>query len=189
MISLMYHDVYKGDPSESGFQNESAFQYKIAVSQFEKQIESILNYCKRIKKDVNDIVRFTFDDGGVSFYTVIAPTLEKYGLKGIFFISTKYIGTDGFMSRDMIKELSLRGHIIGSHSHTHPQNMAQLTYDDIVSEWTESASILSAILGKKIEVASIPNGYANKSVLSACIDTGFKIVYTSIPADANIYIW
>ncbi|MBD5390261.1 polysaccharide deacetylase family protein [bacterium] len=186
MVSLMYHDVYRDTPYESGFQNESAFQYKIAVTQFEKQIGAIVNYCKRIKRDVNDMVKFTFDDGGVSFYTVVAPTLEKYGLKGIFFVSTRYIGTSGFMTREMIKDLAYRGHIIGSHSHTHPQNMAQLSYEEIVSEWNESASILSAIIGKKIEVASIPNGYAGKSVLTACNKNGLKDIYTSVPAARDI---
>ena len=188
MVSLMYHDVYRDTPYESGFQNESAFQYKIAVTQFEKQIGAIVNYCKRIKRDVNDMVKFTFDDGGVSFYTVVAPTLEKYGLKGIFFVSTRNIGTSGFMTREMIKDLALRGHIIGSHSHTHPQNMAQLTYEEIVSEWNESSSILSAIIGKKIEVASIPNGYSGKSVLKACNNNGFKEIYTSVPVVRDIYM-
>lgn len=188
MVSLMYHDVYRDTPCESGFQNESAFQYKIALTQFEKQIGAIVNYCKRIKRDVNDMVKFTFDDGGVSFYTVVAPTLEKYGLKGIFFVSTSYIGTSGFMTREMIKDLASRGHIIGSHSHTHPQNMAQLSYEEIVSEWNESASILSEIIGENLKVASIPNGYASKSVFEACGNSGIDVVYTSEPIASCRYV-
>ena len=64
-------------------------------------------------------VLFTFDDGGVSFVTKAAPILEKYGHKGVFFVSTKYIGTPGVLSAGQVKELELRGHVVGTHSHSH----------------------------------------------------------------------
>lgn len=38
-VVLMYHDLYLHSSSESGFQNDSAFQYKIQVNEFEKQVE------------------------------------------------------------------------------------------------------------------------------------------------------
>ena len=78
----MYHDLYIQSGAESGFQNESAFQYKIQVDEFEKQVKAVVDYCR---EHIEIQVDFTFDDGGVSFLTLAAPILEKYGLKGIFF--------------------------------------------------------------------------------------------------------
>ena len=91
-IALMYHDVYKQSGTESGFQNESAFQYKISEEEFESHVKEISKYCVNNNVDV----LFTFDDGGISFLTIIAPILEKYNQKGIFFISTQYIDTPLF---------------------------------------------------------------------------------------------
>ena len=80
-------------------------------------------------------VLFTFDDGGISFLTIIAPILEKYNQKGIFFISTQYIDTPLFLTKKQIKELRERGHIIGSHSHSHPQNISELANSDLLEEY------------------------------------------------------
>ena len=37
-IVLMYHDIYCESVSESGFQNASAFQYKVQVDEFEAHV-------------------------------------------------------------------------------------------------------------------------------------------------------
>lgn len=187
-IVLMYHDVYKETPAESGFQNDSALPYKVKLTQFESQVAAISEVCYKMGRKIQDVVEFTFDDGGISFYTEIAPILEKYGLRGIFFISTKHIDTDGFMQKFMIKELSERGHIIGSHSHTHPGNISQLNYNDILEEWVQSAQILSQIIGSDINIASIPNGYYSREVLTACKNAGFEVIYTSKPSAKSVII-
>lgn len=176
MIVLMYHDIVTSADKGSGFQNESAFLYKVDELQFEKQV----------KKTQGDEVLFSFDDGGESFYTKAAPILEKYGMRGIFFISTKYIGTKGFLTERQIRELDGRGHIIGSHSHTHPVNMAALSREEVAYEWKESISILSRILGKKVEVASVPNGYNSKVVIEEAIMANINVLYTSMPTDKEV---
>lgn len=172
-IVLMYHCVCDDDSMPSGFQNVSAFQYKLDLKTFEEQIKQLAN--------VDNHVAFSFDDGGVSFYLVIAPVLEKYNQRGIFFISTKYIGTKGFLTIEQIRNLHLRGHVIASHSHTHPENIGALEYDEVVEEWKESVSILSEICGTCINVASIPNGYSSKKVIKAAKEAGISVLYTSVP--------
>ena len=178
MITLMYHDVFATSPSESGFQNESAFRYKIDIVSFERQIEIVKHVIEVKKWTKNDVV-FSFDDGGVSAYTIVAPLLEKHGFKGVFFISTKYIGTPGFLSVEHIKDLKSRGHIIGSHSHTHPANITEKNID-LQQEWLESKRILENICGE-IETCSIPNGYQSKNVFDIISKSGYQSVYTSCP--------
>lgn len=179
-VVLMYHCVYVNDIMESGFLNESAFLYKLSSSEFEKQVEAVVNYLHLNKLPLNNVV-FTFDDGGRSFLHIIAPILEKYGLRGIFFISTKYINTPGFLTRTEIKELADRGHVIGSHTHTHPSNITKLSDEEIEDEWKKSCSILHDILGCEMKIASIPNGYEGKKVRMKAQTAGIDVLYTSSP--------
>lgn len=171
-VCLMYHDIVTECDKSSGFQNDSAFQYKVLDSNFEKQVEQFEHHSN---------VVFTFDDGGVSFIEKAAPVLERYGKKGIFFISTKHIGMPGFLDNQQIKDLERRGHLIGSHSHSHPQNMAELSDVEIMEEWSTSSKILENILGHKIEIASIPNGYKSKKVIHSAWLAGYRVLYTSDP--------
>ena len=182
MINLMYHDVYEASPHESGFQNESAFRYKIESTTFERHIKIVESAIKEGFWKKGEVV-FTFDDGGVSAYTVVAPLLEKHGYKGVFFISTKYIGTPGFLNETQIKELKSRGHIVGSHSHTHPANITEKGVD-LKQEWLESKAILESLVGE-VDTCSIPNGYQSDDVLKSISSCGYKQVYTSRPSTAE----
>lgn len=178
-IHLMYHDVFEHDPCESGFLRDRDLPYKICVREFENHVKAISEYC--LQKDLpNDYVVFTFDDGGKSFYHVIAPILEKYGYRGLFFISTNYIGTDTFLTEGEIRELHKRGHIIGSHAHHHA-HMYSLTEGEIQSEWSMSVKILQNIIDNPITYASIPNGDMSKTVLNSACSCGIKHIYTSEP--------
>lgn len=78
----MYHDVYIKNPLETGFQSKGANIYKLSIDDFDKQISSLVKYKNKI--------RLTFDDGGISFHSVIAPILEKYGFKGFFFYFNRF---------------------------------------------------------------------------------------------------
>ena len=66
----------------------------------------------------------TFDDGGVSALQTTADLLEKYGWRGVFFVTTDRIGTPTFLNADHVRELHRRGHVIGSHSCSHPERMS-----------------------------------------------------------------
>lgn len=179
MVNLMYHCVYTQTVEESGFQFITSYPYKISSKEFESQVKSIVREFDG--EPIDDRVLFTFDDGGVSFIDVIAPILEKYGLTGVFFISTKYIGQPKFMTKEQIVELSKRGHIIASHSHNHPLNMSKMAYADILSEWKISKTILEGIINAPIRIASIPNGNGSENVYKAALEAGYEMLYTSIP--------
>ncbi|NLI35987.1 MAG: polysaccharide deacetylase family protein [Bacteroidales bacterium] len=180
IISLMYHCVYKDDILESGFINNTALAYKLRASVFENQVALIADYCIKNRKPMASVT-FTFDDGGISFYNIIAPILEKYGFKGTFFIPTAYIGTKGFLNKEQIVELYHRGHIIGSHSHTHPENLSELSPKQIDYEWQKSIDLLSTIIGNIVTVASIPNGFESKNIIESAKRYGITRLYTSNP--------
>lgn len=179
-IALMYHDIYNLSTKESGFQNSTAIKYKVQAEVFENQVKEIAKYLK-YKNLPFSTVEFTFDDGGVSFLTLAAPILEKYGFKGIFFIATSQIDKPGFLSKTQIIELRDRGHRIGSHSHSHPEDMSSLSQYEIIKEWQESQKIIADILGFPQSIASIPNGFYSKCVIKVMADAGIKEIYTSDP--------
>lgn len=175
-INLMYHDVVLESDKSSGFCHDGAFQYKVLKGDFAEHLEQA----------ADDDVCWTFDDGGLSALTEAAPMLEAKGLKGVFFIATKYIGTKGFLSEEDIRELDRRGHVIGSHSHTHPENLTRLSQEELQYEWQTSVDILERILGKKVTVASVPNGYDNKDVFETAYRAGIRIIYTSTPTNREV---
>ena len=187
VVALMYHDVFNLSVTESGFQNIGAIKYKISRQSFEDQIKTISNYCE--KQQINkESICLTFDDGGISFLTIIAPILEKYGFKGYFFISTKLINAFGFLTAKNIVELDVRGHIIGTHSHSHPKNISELSYWQIKSEWVESTVILKAILKKSIEHASIPGGFFSSASEKALFSIGVNVIFTSNPTSSIKFV-
>lgn len=184
-IVLMYHDVIKDDLCESGFNSPGANYYKIKESLFESHISTIADLITQGKIQSDNVV-LTFDDGGQSFYDIIAPILEKYGFIGHFFISTKYLGHHAFLSNEEVKGLSESGHIIGSHSVTHPSNIQALSNLERKIEWTESVALLESITGKKVTEISIPNGYYSSSDASLFGELGIKTIYTSRISDKFI---
>ena len=179
-IVLMYHDVYCRNKSESGFQNPRTYVYMISDQTFESHLRMITEW-RRSKRIPPQKILFSFDDGGGSGFTTIAPLLEKYDYKGIFFIATKYIGEQGFLTRSQIKELYDRGHLIGSHSHSHPVRLTSLSREEIDCEWEKSQRVLESILGFRPSVASIPNGYVSPYVLTSLAKVGICRVFTSEP--------
>ena len=166
---LMFHDVYRDSCAESGFQSIGANHYKINETLFTEQLKSFSR----------SSLIWTFDDGGVSFYSVIAPLLEQYNLRGHFFVVTDCIGSEGFLSAEQIRELYNRGHVIGSHSASHPENLGSLSYEARKEEWTKSVTFLNGLIGTQITEVSIPNGYFDFGDIPVLRELGISKVYTS----------
>jgi len=181
-ITLMYHDVYHNDIKESGFQNIGAIPYKLKSVEFDNQISAIAKFCDSGKMNKNELA-LTFDDGGESFHSIIAPILEKHGFKGYFFITTGLIGTKGFLNETQIVDLHNRGHIIGAHSHTHPKNISELSSVEIETEWTKSVKTLNRIILGKIKVASIPGGFYSEQSRIALKKNDIEYIFTSSPTN------
>jgi peptidoglycan/xylan/chitin deacetylase (PgdA/CDA1 family) len=130
----------------------------------------------------------TFDDGGVSAWTTVAERLEGRGWRGHFFIATDFINTPGVLSSEQIRDLHRRGHVVGSHSCSHPLQMRRLSSQDIFREWKDSAQILSSILGQMVQVASVPGGQYYEEVGHAASVAGIRVLFTSEPTDRHTHV-
>ena len=184
-LAIMYHDVVEnGDFESSGFPGEGAHVYKLRREDFEGHLDDIA----RATTAVGTVcqlegrpVLLTFDDGGVSSLHPIADLLESRGWRGHFFITTDRIGTPGFLSEAQLRELHRRGHVVGSHSRSHPTRMAALTRAELDGEWRESLARLSGVLGDGVKVASVPGGYYSREVGEAAAAAGVEALFTSEP--------
>src|SRR5262245_49786097 len=149
VISLMYHDVVeRATHQTSGFRSADAALYKLDPDLFGRHLAAINKVVSDNPILVTDLMTdkatsarpwmMTFDDGGVSSYATIADRLEMIGWRAHFFITTDYIGAPAFMSREQIRDLHRRGHIIGSHSCSHPLRFAARPRAELQREWKES---------------------------------------------------
>lgn len=177
-IALLYHEVID-DYSESGFQNKDNLAYMHKTEVFRKHLEIFKNHLNSgISKVENHL--FTFDDGGISNLKS-ARILEENYWKGIYFITTKRIETPGFLAKQDIRTLHQKGHIIGSHSHTHPMIFRSLTYVQMLEEWKVSKEILEEILGEEILHCSVPGGDSDLKTYESAVEAGFKYIFDSEP--------
>lgn len=123
----------------------------------------------------------TFDDGGVSAIEQTAPLLEAAGWRGHFFITTGKIGEPGFLDPSQIRQLHQRGHVIGSHSVSHPPRMSHCTTEQLHQEWRQSIQQLSDIVGCPVTTASVPGGFYAPRVAETAAEAGIKILFHSEP--------
>ncbi len=183
----MYHDVCD-DVNKSGFPGGDAALYKLSIAEFREQMLKIAAIPDRSPSVVTEVditgpktpLLITFDDGGKGAMTA-ADILDEQGWKGHFFVTTGRIDTDGFLTHKDIMDLFTRGHIIGSHSDSHPLRMAALSRKDLDNEWKTSISKLQDIVGSEILTASVPGGYYSDDVREAAMQNGIRFLFNSEP--------
>jgi peptidoglycan/xylan/chitin deacetylase (PgdA/CDA1 family) len=187
---LLYHDVFAESPRESGFGGGAAEHYKLSLTTFEGQLRrlgDVLDDPPLLVTGPRDLaghgvpVALTVDDGGVSYHSLVAQRLEARGWRGHCFVTTDCIGRRGFLHKHHLRELHARGHVIGSHSVTHPGRFAACAPEEMLREWRESRSTLQDILGAEITTASVPGGYFSLRVARAAATAGLKALFTSEP--------
>ena len=190
-VSLLFHDIYESDPAESGFVSPVADRYKLSVHELDAQLTGVAAVRRDAPLLATDPVGdgvphampflITSDDGGVSYYTHLADRLEVRGWRGHCFVATDFIGRPGFLDAAQIRELDERGHVIGTHSASHPRRFSALSFEQMLQEWSNSRKLLEDIVGHEISVASVPGGYYSGQVAVAARDAGLRTLFNSEP--------
>lgn len=181
-----YHEV-TDEPSASGFQRPGAMPYKLTRRAFGEHLDQIAASKIRPSRvtdiDFSQPGRFlvlTFDDGGKSA-AYAGDELSRRGWIGHFFVVSSLIGRRTFMASADIRHLASCGHIVGTHSHTHPDIFPALTPERMFEEWRTSADAISAILGAPCTTASVPGGDISPRVLASAARAGVRHLFTSEP--------
>lgn len=175
------------DPRSSGFQRPGALPFSLTRKAFGKSLERIAaGPCAPALVTDVDFCRpgrhllLTFDDGGASG-RYVADQLCQQGWRGHFFVVTSLIGTRTFLRKEDLRQLRSEGHLIGSHSHTHPNFFRDLPRSRMLEEWRVSAAILADLLGAPCVSASVPAGDISPTVLASAAEAGFRFLFTVEP--------
>jgi peptidoglycan/xylan/chitin deacetylase (PgdA/CDA1 family) len=132
----------------------------------------------------------SFDDGDETVYTQAFPIMREFGFTGINYLVTNYVGTQGYMSVDQLKELSAAGWEVGSHSVTH----SDLTSSKFLEfEIVHSRRNLEKMLGVPVRSFAYPFGQTNldlKFLVSRSYQAGMGlgVFLAQRPVDI-FYLW
>lgn len=184
--TLMYHDVVtRGDNDASGFAGAAAAHYKLDSEVFARHLAALANSSLHFgavntTSSPQSSCLLSFDDGGSSALAISAA-LDGYDMRGHFFITTSRIGQRSFVSTFDLRALRAAGHVVGSHSHTHPAEISRLPPRALDAEWRDSVACLNQHLGEPVVVASVPGGFYANHVAKAAAAAGIRYLFTSEP--------
>jgi len=182
-----YHEV-TDEPSTSGFQRPGAVPYKLTRRAFADHLDQMAASDRRPAR-VTDVdlsqpdgrfLMLTFDDGGTSA-VYAGDELCRRGWTGHFLVVSSLIGRRGFVAPTDIRHLASCGHVVGTHSHTHPDIFRALAPERMLEEWRTSADMISAIVGAPCTTASVPGGDISPQVLASAARAGVRYLFTSEP--------
>lgn len=103
-------------------------------------------------------VALTFDDGPDATYTSkMLDTLNKYGVKGTFFL----LGQNAEKYPDVVKRMAAEGHVIGNHSYSHPE-FVKLSDAEYHEQITKTERIVKNLAGYEPKFIRPPYGAINE---------------------------
>ena len=159
-------------------------------NRFKEHVEFIANINNSTVE--NNHIKIAFDDGYESVYTNAFPIMEEYGLKGIVFPITGYIGktndwdvTFGInktmhLNKSQLLILSEHDWEIGSHSHLH-RSFKWMSNDEIKDEIVTSKNIIENITGKEVISFCLPFGDYTIKAIEIIEEAGFINLFMQLP--------
>ena len=150
------------------------YQWYRTFEQFEKDLDCA-SECK-----------FRFDDGHKGQY-VACLMAEKRNIKVYLGITTSFVGTEGYLTWENIRALSLK-HIICNHSMLH-EHLDDKTEDEIYEELKEANRIIEAKTWKKVTHYCPTYNFINDNVRNACKRLGLEIVDPVVAVSRTTYLY
>jgi peptidoglycan/xylan/chitin deacetylase (PgdA/CDA1 family) len=130
-------------------------------------------------QDSSQKVVLTFDDGLIGNYLFAFNILEKYGYKATFFVTVNNISRNRYMSWDQLGALHKNGHLIQSHTMTHPM-LGECDESLITYELETSKKIIEDKIGAPVKYLSLPFGSSNERVIAVAKQLGYQGIFTSL---------
>lgn len=125
----------------------------------------------------------TFDDGWRSGLTLVAPLLERLGIRASFYVCPGQWGgqhaavsgpAGALLSRDDARELHDRGMEVASHTLTHP-DLRALDGAALDAELRESRAAIEALTGRRCRTFAYPFGLYDGRVLEQVDAAGYEL--------------
>jgi peptidoglycan/xylan/chitin deacetylase (PgdA/CDA1 family) len=183
--ALTYHGLVAEGGPRDGFEGAGAAAYAVAPERFGEHLDRIAAATEQAPATADSLSgggawMLTFDDGAASALEA-AEQLARRSWRGHFFIATDLVGTPGFLTWDGVRELARAGHVVGSHSCSHPDRMAACSDQVLLDEWSRSGATLAEALGRRVSTASVPGGLYSAGVGRAAAAAGYSVLFNSLP--------
>lgn len=119
----------------------------------------------------------TFDDGpDLSHTEMVLDVLDEFNVKATFFVNGKNCVdiTSNPTAQKLIKREFNSGHVIGSHTFSHPSGITQLSDEQLTNELTNLNNALYDIIGVKPNFFRPPLGEYSEDNLKVIEQCGIK---------------
>ena len=137
-------------------------------------------------------VVITFDDGYADLFTSAYPILKAHRFKGVGYIVTSFVGRDGYVTEDQLRQMDSNGIEIASHTVHHP-NLARSSGGSVFRELTESKRWLESVVGHPVLDFAYPSGQFTPSVAWAVQAAGYNSAVTTYSSTnhslADRFMW
>jgi peptidoglycan/xylan/chitin deacetylase (PgdA/CDA1 family) len=160
---LLYHRIGESPVNSQYYVSPDKFEAQMKLlHDWEYTIIPIESLVTAIKEGAHLPPRpliITFDDGDISVYNTAYPIMQKYGLTGVVYIVGNYMGTEGYMTAEQIKDLVAAGWEVGSHSRSH-NDLRSLDPAIQKVEIVDARKALQLATGSSVDTFAYPYGFA-----------------------------
>lgn len=125
-------------------------------------------------------VAITFDDGYLDAYAEALPLLRARGMVATFYVVQSFIGQDGYMGTDELRELHAAGMELGAHSVSH-LDLTTLSDESARREISDSKLTVEAVTGVPASSFCYPAGKYTDATIAAVRAAGFASAVTTQP--------
>ena len=191
---LCYHDFVT---------TRAVSQMRIHTDHFRKQLQSIKDARLQVisltdfvkwrhgEKDIPDsCLMITIDDGYNSVYLDAYPLLKEFGYPFTVFLYKQYVNGGGrALTTAMVQEMLANGCELGSHSVSHPLNIAKVgnrtpeEYEAfLVHELQDSKQFLEEMFMRPVPTYAHPGGTYTHHILELGSSFGYEFMFSVNPA-------
>ncbi|MFH1996407.1 MAG: polysaccharide deacetylase family protein [Candidatus Omnitrophota bacterium] len=183
---IMYHSInYTDDRSNKLVVSPEKFAEQMYFLARRGYNVVPLRIMAKLIRDAEEVpyktLSITFDDGFEDNYRYAYPVLKNIGIPATIFVITDFIGKDGYLSWEQVREMSESGIIsIESHTRTQPW-LTSLEEKALDEEVVGSKKILEERLKKDVHILSYPMGNYNDTVRDAVRRAGYEAAVATNP--------
>jgi len=177
---LMYHGVGEA-PVHS-----AELRYTVSAADFIAQMDQLARSGEAVTypdflegRAPRRSVAVTFDDGEKSVATTALPVMRDHGLRGAVFVTTDFLGTEGYLDRADLSLLLEAGWVVGAHGVTH-RYLSDLSDEELEREVMEPRAVLGEVLGSPPAHMSLPGGRRGSRVMDHVERAGYASLATSV---------
>jgi peptidoglycan/xylan/chitin deacetylase (PgdA/CDA1 family) len=120
--------------------------------------------------------QWTFDDGPDPAHTPpVLDVLAEYGIRAAFFL----IGEAASRHPALVRRIVAEGHLVGSHSHSHPAR-GTLGTAAYMADVDRGRATIEAITGTALPAFRPPHGYLSAGILRHLMRRDWQVVLWSV---------